>query len=142
MSAEPLPRVVVDTNVLVGALLNRDSSAAEIARLWRERRIDLLYTNETLAEARSVVGQRWVERVAPDSGEPAALLAEIEVRGIHIGTPPRLGLSLRDAGDRRLVEAAVAGAAGYLVTSDRELLNMREYAGVRILTAREFLNAV
>lgn len=51
-------------------------------------------------------------------------------------------LTLRDAGDRRPVEAAHAGKARHLVTSDREVLRMRGYAGVEFVTSGEFLRVL
>jgi len=45
---------------------------------------------------------------------------------------------LKDAGDLRLVEAAVAGGARYIVTTDREFLRARGYADVEFVTPAEF----
>jgi len=45
---------------------------------------------------------------------------------------------LKDAGDLRLVEVAVAGGARYIVTTDREFLRARGYADVEFVTPAEF----
>ena len=50
-------------------------------------------------------------------------------------------LTLKDAGDRRLVEAAHTAGARYLVTADREVLRMRGYGAVEFVTAGEFLQS-
>jgi predicted nucleic acid-binding protein len=47
-------------------------------------------------------------------------------------------LSLKDAGDLRLVEAAVAGKAGFLITADREVLRARGYRACEFVTPGEF----
>jgi uncharacterized protein len=141
VTEEHKPRLVLDTNVLIAAVVSRGGSAAKIVRLWREGRLDLLYTQETLAEARTVVGQTWVERVGGRDG-PGQLLAELEEKGVRIEGTPRLNLTLRHPGDRRLIEAAVAGNADFVVTSDREVLAMGEFMGVRMTKARDALQAL
>jgi putative PIN family toxin of toxin-antitoxin system len=43
-------RVVIDTNVLISALLSEKSSPAQIVTLWREGRFELLTSAEQLDE--------------------------------------------------------------------------------------------
>ena len=45
---------------------------------------------------------------------------------------------MKDEGDRRLVEASVAGGARYVVTTDREFLSQRRYGEVEFVTPGEF----
>ena len=45
----------------------------------------------------------------------------------------------RDADDNRVIEAAVAGAADYIVTGDGDLLALASHAGIRILTPARFV---
>ena len=95
----------------------------------------------TLREAELVVGARWVARIA-DAGARDALLAELRARSVMVDAPVLDELTLKDAGDRRLVEAAHAGGASYLVTADREVLLMRGYGAVEFVTSGEFLRAL
>jgi len=53
--------------------------------------------------------------------------------------PARRLRVLADAPDNRILECAVAGAAGAIVTGDRAMLALREYRGVRILALRAYL---
>ena len=47
-------------------------------------------------------------------------------------------LSLKDEGDLRLVEAAVAGGADYVITADREVFSKRGYGRTEFVTASDF----
>ena len=44
-----------------------------------------------------------------------------------------------DPADNRVIEAAVEGQAGYIVTGDSRLLALGEYAGVQIVTPARFI---
>ena len=47
-----------------------------------------------------------------------------------------------DPDDDKILECAVTGAATYVVSGDRHLLNMKEYQGIAIIRAHEFLALV
>ena len=142
MSGEHAPlRAIVDTNLLVGALARPGGSSARILDHWRAGDFEHVASKATLREAELVVGARWVARIA-DAGARDALLAELRERSVLVEAPVLNELTLKDAGDRRLVEAAHTGAARYLVTADREVLRMRGYGAVEFLRAGEFLSVL
>lgn len=45
----------------------------------------------------------------------------------------------RDPDDDKVLECAVAGAANYIVSGDKDLLTLGSYAGIGIVRASEFL---
>lgn len=47
-----------------------------------------------------------------------------------------------DPKDNMILECAVGGKADYIVSGDRHLLSLKEYKGIKILTAREFIELV
>jgi len=63
-------------------------------------------------------------------------LAEI---GETLATKQRLRL-LRDDPDNRILECAVAGRADLIVTGDRELLDLKQFEGIRIVSLRSYLD--
>ena len=63
-------RVVVDTNILVSALLSARSLPAELIELWRESRFDLLTSTEQVDELKRVTRYPKIrERLSPTLGE-------------------------------------------------------------------------
>ncbi len=131
-------RIAIDTNVLIAALTKRRSSAAQIVRWWREGELEVVSSDATLREAQLIVGAPWLDRIAA-RGDARRLLDELRDRSVRVRAPRIGGLGLKDKGDLRLVEAAVAGHASYLVTADREVLLRRGYGPTEFVMASEFL---
>jgi len=45
----------------------------------------------------------------------------------------------KDEPDSRILECAIYGGADLLVTGDKEILQLREYKGVKIISLKEYL---
>ena len=69
-----------------------------------------------------------------DSVKIMDLLAEAE--SVEV---PHIPSVSRDPEDKKFLATAQAANADYLVTEDRDLLVLKEYQGVRIVTAAEFI---
>lgn len=134
-------RIAIDTSVLIGSLTKARGAGARIVRAWFDGRLEVVSSDATLREARLVLDSRWLRRMATKDSVDA-LLQHLETQSIRVRGAPIRDLPLKDAGDRRLVEAAVEGQAMYLVTADRELLRYRGYAGTEFVTPTEFLRCL
>jgi putative PIN family toxin of toxin-antitoxin system len=131
-------RLVVDTNILISALLAGTSLPAHLIVLWREGRFDLLTSAEQLDELMQVTRYPKIrERLAPalagrlinEIRDLAVLLTELPV----VTTSP-------DPNDNYLLAMAASGSADFLVTGDkRDLLALKLYEGTKIITVRDFL---
>jgi len=131
-------RIAIDTNVLIAALTKPRGTSAGIVREWREGRVEVVASEATVREAELVLGGGWLGRLAP-GGQVAALLEELRTRTVRVEPVASVDdLPLKDAGDLRMLEAALAGGAGHIVTTDREFLSRRGYGGVEFVTPAEF----
>jgi putative PIN family toxin of toxin-antitoxin system len=134
-------RIVIDTNVLISGLAEPKSNGAGVLRAWREGQFEVVSSKATLREAELVLNAGWLSRLTTDQ-QVKGLLKELRERTVMV-QPRRLSdMPLKDEGDLRLVEAAVAGGAAYLVTADRELLLQRGYAGTAFVTPAELLSVL
>jgi putative PIN family toxin of toxin-antitoxin system len=131
-------RLVVDTNVLIHALLSGTSLPAHLIVLWREGRFDLLTSVEQLDELMRVTRYpRIRERLSPALA--GRLINELRDIATVIDRLPVV-TALADQADNYLLAMAVAGSADFLVTDDkRDLLALGLYEGTRIMTVRDFL---
>ncbi|MDD2851668.1 MAG: putative toxin-antitoxin system toxin component, PIN family [Desulfuromonadaceae bacterium] len=132
-------RVVLDTNVLVSALLF-GGKVGMLRDLWKSGRIIPLISKETFAEFRKVLSypkfklsQREIRAILNDEILPFVEALEIteQVTGI-----------CRDQHDDIFLAVAARGGAGHLVTGDQDLLVLINYAETRIVTVAEFLSLV
>ncbi len=131
-------RLVIDTNILISALLAGSSLPAHLVVLWREGRFDLLTSAGQLDELMRVTRYPKIrERLAPalagrlinDIRDLAVLLTELPV----VSASP-------DPHDNYLLAMASSGSADFLVTGDkRDLLALRLFEGTKIVTVRDFL---
>jgi hypothetical protein len=130
--------LVIDTNILISALLSSTSLPAHLIVLWREGRFDLLTSAQQLDELMRVTRYPKIrERLA--SALAGWLINELRGIAAVVSKMPVVSVS-PDAYDNYLLAMASAGAADFLVTGDkRDLLGLKLYQGTRIITVREFL---
>ncbi|ADU50828.1 Nucleotide binding protein PINc [Thermaerobacter marianensis DSM 12885] len=129
-------RVVLDTNTLVSAI-GWAGPPRDVLLALREGRHQLITTAELLAELERVL--RY-PKLAPVRSHPALpLVLAWLYRPEHLVVPQeRVQVIREDPADNRVLEAALAGRAGAVVSGDRHLLRLSRYQDIEIVTARDF----
>jgi putative PIN family toxin of toxin-antitoxin system len=107
---------------------------------WRAGTFTLLSSPATRAELADVLARPAVRRlaVAPLDG----LAQGLERFSEHVPGVLDLAGACRDAKDDKFLACAVEGKAHYLVTGDRDLLDMRCYRDMAIVNPGQFLLAL
>ena len=123
-------RVVLDTNVFVGAAFNADSASARLLAAVRAGALALVWDGPTQDETRAVLGR--IPRISWDA--VADLFREEERFAGE--TRPADFTAIEDPSDRKFA-ALAAAAMCLLVSSDRHLLDHRGRLGVPVLTPGE-----
>jgi len=130
-------RVVLDSNVLISALISAGSPPDLIYRAWREKRFTLVTSKTQLAELRRASRYPKLQKLVPsrEFGVPINRLHGALV----LDKLPRVDLS-SDPADNYLLAMAAAAQADFLVTGDaKDLLRIKKFAHTRILTSGSFL---
>ncbi|MCL4078704.1 putative toxin-antitoxin system toxin component, PIN family [Coriobacteriia bacterium Es71-Z0120] len=133
-------RAVLDTNVLVAALLARDGAPAAIVRALHDGRFDFVACPALLDElARVPARPRIACRVEP--GTAAAYVDWLRRICVLFPDPERVAHVSPDPDDDYLIALAEAAAAHVLVSGDHHLIDLAG-ALVRVLPPAAFLEVV
>ena len=130
-------RLVIDTNVLLSALISSASPSAQILTLWRTRKFELLTCAAQIDEiARVTRYPRIRARLAPPLA--GRLVNRLRDVAIVVEKLPKLDRSL-DPDDNYLLALEEAGQAHFLVTGDKRLLALKRHKSTRIVTLAALL---
>jgi putative PIN family toxin of toxin-antitoxin system len=131
-------RGVVDTNVLVSALLAGGSPRDSLDTILDKGMA--LISVSTLVELADVLGRPKFDRYLTENERMRFLIGLLkDAEMIEITESINI---CRDPKDNMLLELAVSGGADYLITGDSDLLVLNLFRGVEIMTPREFLDKV
>ena len=130
-------RVVIDTSSLVSYVLTRGEMMRRVVAHWRAGAFTVLSSPATRAELAAVLARPAIRELSVSPLDD--LVQGLERFTEHV--PGQLDLSgaCRDAKDDKFLACAVEGKAHYLVSSDRDLLEMRYYQNVAIVNPGQFL---
>lgn len=134
--AKSLLRVVIDTNVLVSGIIFR-GKPHQILQTVIDRRIQAVSSKTLLAELTEILTKKI--DYSPD--KIRQITDQLEDL-IEIVQPDEVIRVCRDPNDNRVLEAAVAGKCDFIVTGDRDLLVLKKYKNIRILTPAEFVGYI
>jgi len=131
-------RLVIDTNILISALLAETSLPAHLVGLWRDGRFDLLTAADQIDELKRVTRYpKLRERLTPALA--GRLINELRDLAFVLEHIPTVTVA-PDPYDNYLLAIAAAGSADFFVTGDkRDLLGLDLYGGTKIITVRDFL---
>ena len=132
------PRPVLDTNVLLSALLFHAGALSWLRQAWRSEAIRPLASRDTTAELIRVLSYPKF-RLADDERED--LLGDYLPWCETVTVPNPVEVpECRDPFDRPFLALALAASADALVTGDKDLLGLAEVFSVPILTPTAFRN--
>ncbi|MBK1730782.1 putative toxin-antitoxin system toxin component, PIN family [Thiococcus pfennigii] len=132
------PRVVLDTNLVLAALVFGGGVPGAFRTAWQQDRFQPLIARPTLAELLRVLAYPKF-RLAP--AEQRELLADYLpwCETVQIPVPSPATPTCRGPFDKPFLELAVAGKAGFLVTGDQDLLALAAEFPLPIVTPNRFL---
>ena len=137
-------RVVIDTNVLVGACLTA-GTAARVVKACLQGRCEPLIGNALLSEYEDVFGRDDLFRGSPlDTQKRTELLDAFVISCRWVRVYYTWRPNLRDEADNHLIELAVAGGADAVVTRNLRDLTATElhFPQLKILSPENFLKEI
>lgn len=133
-------RALYDTTVLASGVVARADPLARVLDAVISGQVELVTSEYILEELRRILETKpyFTERVPPLDRE--TYLARIRQAAILVSPQGTVSGVVADPADDPILDAAVTARVDYLVTGDKRLLAVQEYAGVKIVTARDFFD--
>ena len=138
MNRDQKVKVVIDTNVLVSAVISKDSSPADVVRLAILGEIENYTSEDTLAEVERILNsEKVLQRIRREHKDD--IIRIYRLISIKVSPKIRVNVIERDPSDNKFLEAALEAKADFIITGDHHLLELREFRGVKILSPSDFL---
>lgn len=129
-------KVVFDTNIFISALVISGGQAEKAIRRITEGKDTLLISKPIIGEILSVLSNKF-SRDSEALSRVAVFLSDLAT----IVNPAKRINVLTDEADNRVIECAVDGRADAIVTGDKEMLDLKEYLSIRIISLKEYLSS-
>lgn len=135
-------RVVIDTNLFVSSLLNRQGVPARVIDAWRNRNYLLVVSEAIITEIRRVLTSPGIQsKYSILDQDIEALLSLLNQEALVVpGLAEVTGAVPNDPQDEIFLDCALDGEADLIVSGDKHLLNLKAYQNIPILTANQFLD--
>jgi putative PIN family toxin of toxin-antitoxin system len=128
-------RTVLDTNVLISAILFPGGATEAVFRMTLEGTIELVTSTALLTEFARVLTEKFGHNDAQARERVRRIVAVA-----HIAEPTMTAREIEeDPADDRVLEAALASDATVIVSGDKHLLRLGTWRGIRILAPAAFL---
>ena len=127
-------KVVFDSNIFVSSLVIPGSQAEKAVLKIIEANHTLIISKEIINEVLEVLARKF-SRDREALSRTAVYLSNLAIK---VRTTKRIRV-LKDEPDNRILECAVAGGANLIVTGDKEMLRLKQFEGIKIISLRGYL---
>jgi putative PIN family toxin of toxin-antitoxin system len=129
-------RLILDTNILLSALLSPSGTPAKLLAAWEQKRFTLVACDRLVAELRDVAGRPFFRsRLRASVTELlAAGLRDFSFFCRELPSGRAAPDFPADRKDSYLLALAEASQADFLVTGDKKLLLLKHHGSTRIVT--------
>ena len=128
-------RIVLDTNVLVSGIF-WTGNEAKIIESCKKGKYTNIASPYTLGEFEKIISK---ETFALTREEIENLIELVLSFSIILIPSQKVSIIKKDPNDNMFIDCALAGNAEYIISGDSHLLDISKYKGIKILTAKKFL---
>jgi putative PIN family toxin of toxin-antitoxin system len=132
-------RAVVDTNVLVSALISPTGNEALILLAVRQGLVKPAFSEEIVQEYAEVLAR---PKFAFPPDEIEALIAMLRDQGEEARDPEALASGLPDPADNKFLACAKAAGVDFIVSGNKRHFPQRACGDIRVVNAAELLDRI
>jgi len=126
-------KLVLDTNTFIAAYFNRKSASARIIDLCLKKKHKLIFSSRLSKEVRLILNNVRAEK------KFLKKVRSLFMNASKVEPTQEVFAVKEDPEDNKFLECALEGKADYLITSDRHLLGLGEFAQTKICKPTQFL---
>jgi putative PIN family toxin of toxin-antitoxin system len=134
-------RAVLDANVYVSAAVRPEGPPGRIInRFLSSAAFEIVMSQAIVDEVLRALSYPKVRKYIRPGLDPELWFEDIVFLSQHVAADRDLGGVSKDPDDDKYIAAAIEGRAGFVVAGDSDLLDLREYEGIRIVSPRVFVD--
>ena len=131
-------RIVLDTNIFISGIFWSGDSE-KILFDWGNGKYKLIISTEIIRE---IVETLMDFKIQIPTNMLLLWISILSMNSNIVEPQEEINVVKEDADDNKFIEAAIEGNANYIITQDKHLLKIKEFRGIKILTPKEFLDAI
>ena len=131
-------KITVDTNVLISATFWYGDSFRILERV-ENKEIELILSHEIIKEYEEVLTYNEIqEKIQAKQLTMKQTVQKIQSMSMLVHPTEKIHIIKDDPDDNAILECALEGKVDFVITSDKHLLKLQEFKGIKILTPAEF----
>lgn len=137
-------RAVLDTNILVSAVLSKSGAPAQVVDAWRARKFLVISSETAILETKRVLNDlHTTGKYQITEDQISGLLHLLQTDALLVpGQSDVTGVILAHPADEIFLSIAQDGEAQLIISGDHHLLDLGTYQAIQIQTARQFLDSL
>ncbi len=132
-----MQKIIIDTNVLVSALIQRNYPNFILDNYVLENLVQVCISTDLFKEYLEVLNRPKFSKYHDFVNKAEYVLAQIEARATKFYPTIRLEI-IGDCADNRLLELAVESKADFIITGNTNDFIMADFKGTEIVTPKEY----
>ncbi len=128
-------KIVIDTNIVVSGIVF-GGKPERLLRLAIKNDVEMCISSQILAEYDEIIARLS----AKYPKRPKSITLKDLIDSASIVSPTQTVTVCRDNDDNKFIECVLAGKCLYIVSGDADLLDLKAYAGIEIVTVAEFFS--
>ncbi len=135
-----MPKVILDTNVIISAFLKPESNPALILALLLEGALTVCLSPTIWQEYRGVLRRKKFQGLDHESLEK--LLPVIKQQALWVSPRIPVNILSRDPADNQFLECALESQADYLITGNTRHFPLKKFHNTQIINPRDFIDLI
>lgn len=133
-------KLVIDTNVMISALLKPQSNPALVASLILQGNCTLCLSDEILVEYEEVLALDKFKRL--DQASVREFLSTLKRHALWVVPKVSVDKVAKDPADNAFLECALGAKADFIITGNKKHFPFEQFKGSRIVSPREFISEI